>query len=206
MIEIAARELVFHFNKKFLEDPTIPMWVLKTKGKTYYVNHVDANLPWSTKETENNPHTKGSLKFKNALLTIDDNNSASLTPLTLKDVTRLKAKDFTRILITGKSTVMDYITANNIRHSPLKELKGHCGSRFYVCDIQKSSDIMLMQLGISSGNTPYSNFFRILQENEAYYKVYEDDSYLSSIDVDYDADGLVEYDDYEDEEEEEAAA
>lgn len=52
------------------------MWVLKTKGNSYYVHHVDANCPWSTKETPDNPATKGSLKFKNCLLTIDDNGIA----------------------------------------------------------------------------------------------------------------------------------
>lgn len=48
------------------------MWVLKTKGKTYYVEHVDfENVSFSTKETPDNPHTKGSLKFK-ARLIIED--------------------------------------------------------------------------------------------------------------------------------------
>ena len=49
-----------------LQDSTIPMWVIKAKGETYYVHHVDvdAGVGFSTKETPNNPHTKGSLKFK----------------------------------------------------------------------------------------------------------------------------------------------
>jgi hypothetical protein len=134
-------------------------------------------------------------------LTIDDTNSATLTPLTLTDVARLKAKDYTRILIMGKSIVMDFIKNNNIRHTPLKEIRGRCGSAFNICDIQKSSDIMSMQLGIASGNTPYSNFFRILQENEPYYKVYTDDSYLSDLDVDNDADDLIQ-EDFDDEDDE----
>jgi hypothetical protein len=63
------REIVFHFNKKFLEDPTIPMWVIKHKGVTHYVNHVivDEGVGFSTKETPNNPHTKGSIKIKGKL-------------------------------------------------------------------------------------------------------------------------------------------
>jgi hypothetical protein len=195
MIEIAARECVFHFNKHHLVDPTTPMWVLKTKGKTYMVNHVDSTLPWSTKETSENPHTKGSIKFKNALVTIDDSNSASLSPLTLKDVARLKTKEYTRILIMGKSLVMDFINLHGIRHTPLKEISGRCGSTFNVCDIQKPGDITSMQLGISSGNIPYNNFFRILQENEPYYKVYTDDSYMKDLDPDFDADGLIQDDD-----------
>ena len=46
------------------------MWVLKTKGQTYYVKHVVCTKPWSTKETPENPHTKGAIKIKNADLEI----------------------------------------------------------------------------------------------------------------------------------------
>lgn len=69
-------EIVFHFNKKHLEDPTIPMWVVKCRGDTYYVHHVDVSpgVGFSTKETPDNPHTKGSIKFK-ANLEIEENNN-----------------------------------------------------------------------------------------------------------------------------------
>ena len=66
------KEVIFHFNKKHLEDPTIPMWVLKMKGQTFYVDHVEANAPWSTKETPDNSHTKGSLKFKHVTVEMDN--------------------------------------------------------------------------------------------------------------------------------------
>ena len=67
--------IVFHFNKAHLRDPTIPMWVLKVKGKTYYVEHVDfENISFSTKETPDNPHTKGSIKVK-GYLTIENNRA-----------------------------------------------------------------------------------------------------------------------------------
>lgn len=59
-------------------DPTIPMWVLKFKGETHYVHHVDANARWTTKETPDNPATKGSLKFKNVLVSIDENDCAEI--------------------------------------------------------------------------------------------------------------------------------
>jgi hypothetical protein len=71
--------LIFHFNKKHLEDPSIPMWSIKAKGETYYVKHVDCALPWSTKETPDNPHTKGSIKIKNCTLTIDYLDNAYIT-------------------------------------------------------------------------------------------------------------------------------
>ena len=52
-----------------LQDTNIPMWVIKAKGQTYYVDHLDmgSGIGFSTKETPDNPHTKGSLKFKGKL-------------------------------------------------------------------------------------------------------------------------------------------
>lgn len=50
------------------------MWVLKVDGQTFYVEHVEfSNISFSTKETPDNPHTKGSLKFKNVNLEINEN-------------------------------------------------------------------------------------------------------------------------------------
>lgn len=41
------------------------MWVFKVDGQTYYVNHAEfQNVSFETKETPNNPHTKGALKVK----------------------------------------------------------------------------------------------------------------------------------------------
>jgi hypothetical protein len=62
--------IIFHFNKKFLEDSSIPMWVLKTRGKTYYVDHVDfKQVSFSTKEHPDNSNTTGSIQLR-AYLTI----------------------------------------------------------------------------------------------------------------------------------------
>lgn len=68
-------EIVFHFNKKHLEDPNIPMWVIKSKGQTHYVHHVDVakGVGFSTKETPDNPSTKGSIKFKGFLELVYEN-------------------------------------------------------------------------------------------------------------------------------------
>lgn len=55
------------------------MWVLKFKGETHYVNHVTAECPWSTKETPDNPATKGSLKFKNCRVQINEDLEATIT-------------------------------------------------------------------------------------------------------------------------------
>ena len=73
-----CKEVVFHFNKHHLIDPKTPMWVLKMKGETYYVDHVNCNAPWTTKETPDNPSTKGSLKIKNVTVKIE-NKIATIT-------------------------------------------------------------------------------------------------------------------------------
>lgn len=80
-MKINCKDLVFHFNKKHLSDTTIPMWVVKTKGETYYIHHLSSTAAWSTKETPDNDHTKGSIKFKNISLEITDDNEAIITPL-----------------------------------------------------------------------------------------------------------------------------
>jgi len=52
------------------------MWVIKCRGDTYYVDHVDVapGVGFSTKETPDNPSTKGSIKFKaNLLIEKQDN-------------------------------------------------------------------------------------------------------------------------------------
>lgn len=59
--------IVFHYNKKHNTDQSIPPWVVKYKGKSHYVKHLVSDNGFSTKETPNNEHTKGSLKFKGNL-------------------------------------------------------------------------------------------------------------------------------------------
>ena len=60
--------IVFHFNKASIGNKDIPMWVVKHKGKTYYVNHLESEVGFTTKETPDNEHTQGSLQFKGKLL------------------------------------------------------------------------------------------------------------------------------------------
>jgi hypothetical protein len=73
--------LDFHFNKKHLEFPWIPMWVVKSRGKTFYVNHVDARCPWTTRETPENDSTKGAIRIRNCSLRIDETGTATLESL-----------------------------------------------------------------------------------------------------------------------------
>ena len=66
--------IVFHFNKKHNEDSNIPQWIVKTKGSTFYVNHLESYVGFSTKETPDNSHTKGALQFKGCLEISEENN------------------------------------------------------------------------------------------------------------------------------------
>ena len=135
-IEYACKDVVFHFNKAHLADQTIPMWVLKTHGETFYVNHVDCQLPWSTKETPDNPSTKGSLKIKDCLLTINENNEATITKLTIFDKVRLRNQKLgiTRIIFEPGTDIHKALTANEFKHGPFKRISGASKTRFLVCD------------------------------------------------------------------------
>jgi hypothetical protein len=68
-----VNRVVFHFNKAHNQDSNIPMWVIKHKGSTYYVNHLDSQVGFSTKETPDNEHTKGSLMFRGKIKIFIDN-------------------------------------------------------------------------------------------------------------------------------------
>lgn len=76
-----AERVDFHFNKKHLEFPWIPMWVVKAKGKTFYVHHVDASVPWTTRETPDNPATKGAIRVKRCNVEISRDGVATLSPV-----------------------------------------------------------------------------------------------------------------------------
>ncbi len=176
-IEYACKDVVFHFNKKHLEDQTIPMWVLKFHGETLYVNHVDCQLPWSTKETPDNSHTKGSIKVKNALLRINDDNEATLTELTLVDKFRLRNQKLgiTRIMFRPGSEIHKALTANEYKHGPLKTIRGACASSFIICDLLNKNETLLARLKYDD--------WRELKPNEGYYQDY--DNYKGDIPVDY---------------------
>jgi len=171
-MEIACKELVFHFNKKHLEDSSIPMWVIKTQGKSFYVNHVDSNLPWSTKETPENDSTKGSIKFKKCLLVINDDNAATLSPLTKTDLQRLKALKesfYMRIIANDDQipAIRKYMDEQSIDYSPIKKISGGCGRLFYICDVKTKDGATLLALA-------FTNLYRVLQPNEEYYKWYDE--------------------------------
>ncbi len=166
-IEYACKDLVFHFNKKHLEDETIPMWVIKTHGESFYVNHVSADLPWTTKETPDNTHTKGSIKFKECLLVIDPDNNATVSTLSVFDKIRLRNQKLgiTRIMFSWGSKMHKALSANEFKHSPFKNVEGSCGTSYIICDLLKKEEATLAGLKYSD--------WRILKPNEVYYQKYD---------------------------------
>ena len=156
--------MVFHFNKKHLEDPSIPMWVLKARGESYYVDHVECELPWSTKETPDNSHTKGSIKVKRCLVTIDEDNCAHITALTKEDEARLNGKaQPIRVITSFGSKLKNFI--KNQKHGDVQMFGGGCSTTWYVTEFYSQRVLLLAQLAI-----PH---LRVLMPNEDYYKWYD---------------------------------
>lgn len=142
------------------------MWVIKAKGESYYVNHVECNVPWSTKETPNNSHTKGSIKVKRCLLVIDDDNTAYLTPLTAEDEQRLKKPEKIVRVITSSGRALREAVKQVDRHGEIKTVGGACSTTFYMTDL--FSDEAFVMLKMIMGND-----LRELKPNEDYYKMYD---------------------------------
>ena len=182
-IEYKCKDLVFHFNKGHLADPTIPMWVVKAHGVTFYVNHVTSEMPWSTKETPGNEKTKGSIKFKKCKLTIDPDNNATISSLGIMDAWLKHPEKRAGRIIVGRSTDMyQALRAGEYKHSKMKEVIGSCGSSWAICDIREEYDLTMAAL-------KYAGQFRILAPNETYYQdydnkdyIYEDEEYYEDID------------------------
>lgn len=179
MIELACKNAVFHFNKKHLQDPTVPMWVVKARGETYYVQHVECSVPWSTKETPDNDHTKGSIKIKDCLISIDDENCAGIKQLETHDIVRLhhKKKGITRIEFTDHNFKKSLQDEETVEHSPIKSFTGGCSSTFYVCDILAPESMSFLTL-------KYFRKFRIIMSNEERFKAYDDPKVAARIDWD----------------------
>lgn len=191
--ERACKDVVFHFNKGHLKDPTIPMWVVKFHGETFYVNHVECELPWSTKETPDNEATKGSLKIKQCHLVIDDKNVAHLKRLTPEIAARLSSSEVIIRVITSYGADLNK-ALTNVKHVGIKKTGGGCGTLWYITEFNSREEYLMFTLGMPSGTD-----LRELKPNEEYYKMYEKYKYSKE---DYiDDEGY--YDDEEDEEDDE---
>ena len=155
------------------------MWVLKFHGETLYVNHVSCTVPWTTKETPDNSHTKGSIKVKDVLLRITEDNTAEISQLTIYDKYRLRNQKLgiTRIMFSPGTAFHKALMANEFKHTPFKLIQGRCSSSFVICDLLNKSEVTMAGL-------KYTNQFRIVKPNEVYFTQY-DEIKGDNIPVDY---------------------
>lgn len=144
------------------------MWVVKTKGETYYVNHVDCNVPWSTKETPDNANTKGSIKVKHCKLTIDSDNNASIFGLTEDEKNSiLENKPPIRVITSNGKSLKNALENHNIKHGPIKCEGGGCSTLWYITQLSSEEDLTMLMLVVPS--------LRKLMLNEYYYSLYDED-------------------------------
>ena len=144
------------------------MWVLKFHGETLYVNHVECFVPWSTKETPDNSHTKGSIKVKDVLLRIDDANCAQISTLTLVDKFRLRNQKLgiTRIMFSPNGPMHKALLANEYKHGPMKHIRGACASSFVITDLLSKDQVLFAKIKYDD--------WREVKPNESYYQQYDD--------------------------------
>jgi len=144
------------------------------KGQTFYVNHVDANLPWTTKETPDNVRTKGAIKFRDCLVTIGEDNCANIQVLTKADEIRIRNRErgITRLQIYFHTKWQDMLDRLGIKHGPIKRFSGGCGRQYHVIDILSKEHMMLLSLGADQ-----PNMYRIISPIESLYKMYDDPSF-----------------------------
>jgi hypothetical protein len=145
------------------------MWVVKAHGVTFYVDHVTAEIPWSTKETPDNPSTKGSIKFKRCKLTIDEDNCATLSKLGLLDKKLPRPRLIHRVLVYYGSAFHKALREDEFKHTKFKNVAGGCGTSWVVCDLLDEQELTFA--GIK-----YANNFRILSPNERFYIEYDGSS------------------------------
>jgi hypothetical protein len=159
------------------------MWVIKTHGVTMYVNHVTADIPWSTKETPGNEKTKGSIKFKKCKLTIDTaDNTATISKLGIADAwLKPPTRRAARILFSYGGAVHTALSKNEFEHSKFKNVEGSCGSSYIICDILDEHELTVFAL-------QYAGRFRILAPNEGYYQMYDKEGIIWEQDDDYEVD------------------
>ena len=72
-----CRTVDFHYNRGANEFAFLPMWVVKTKGKSFYVHHITADCPWTTRETPEGS-TRGMLRFRNCSVSISPEGEAMI--------------------------------------------------------------------------------------------------------------------------------
>ena len=73
-----CKNIDFHFNKGHIEFPFLPMWTIRAKGRSYYVQEVEFDVPCTTRERATGS-TKGVLRFTRGHVMIDNDGVAKIT-------------------------------------------------------------------------------------------------------------------------------
>lgn len=76
-LEVDARTVDVFYNRGHNEFEFLPRWVVRANGASYYVDHIDSTIPWSTRELDSGS-TKGMLRFRKTHLTISRDGIAKL--------------------------------------------------------------------------------------------------------------------------------
>jgi len=164
-VEITARDVVFSFNKKHLEDPSIPMWKIAAKGESYYVDHVVCSIGWSTKESPDNSHTKGSIRVKNVHLRIDDENVAYINEATPEIWNRIENKLIPVYILNESKSTSKLLESLKTDLGPIKRIVAVCSTTKLIVEIPSEELVTLIAL--------QTNDIRELKPNEDYYQMYQ---------------------------------
>lgn len=143
------------------------MWVIKAKGDSYYCEHVTCELPWSTKETPSNSHTKGSIKVKNCHLVIDQDNHAHLKELTPEIKRRLNKNGVVIRVITMHGWELRKACELVGHENEIKTVGGACSTTFYITEFNSEEEYVMFKMACSASD------LRELKPNEDYYKIYD---------------------------------
>lgn len=168
MLCLNVRDCVFHFNKYHLTDPSVPAWVLKFQGQTHYVNHVTAEIAWTTRETPDNSHTKGSIRFQKCQVQIDDQNHARIQPWDPNYVNPhypLLVEIHTR----WRDHLSQALTDMGAPPSEFRRILGGCGRDFSLTEITDISwmSLLTLRLGVIQGQP---TGFRQLRVTDPHYQ------------------------------------
>jgi hypothetical protein len=88
-LTLEAPSIDFHFNKGSIEFPFLPAWIVKCKGKSYYLHHVDFDCLGTTRETPEHPSTKGSMRFRQCSLELRADGTASIKRKTAVELAKV---------------------------------------------------------------------------------------------------------------------
>lgn len=72
-----CKNVDFHYNKVHSEYDFMPMWTLRVKGRSYYVNEIESFAPWTTRERASGS-TKGVLRFPKCRIAISKDGVANI--------------------------------------------------------------------------------------------------------------------------------